>query len=128
MIASSTLEAPPATSPIQIHGLTKIYGRRAALNGVDLNVPAGSVVGLLGKNGEGKTTLLKCALGLIKPTSGTLRVLGAPAWELDAATKARIGYVPQVISLYPWMRVRALVAYVAAFYPRWNDALAASLL
>src|SRR5256885_6151004 len=129
MIASpSPLEAPPAASPIQIQGLTKLYGRRVALSGVDLDIPAGSVVGLLGKNGEGKTTLLKCMLGLIKPNSGSVQILGKPAWELDAATKARIGYVPQVISLYPWMRVRALMAYVAAFYPRWNDSLAASLL
>ena len=118
----------PAPSPLRLLRLTKLYKRRAVLEGVDLEIPAGSVVGLLGKNGEGKTTLIKCALGLIHPDAGIATVLSDPSWDLRAETKARIGYVPQVITLYPWMRVRALVAYVAAFYPRWNDALVTSLL
>src|SRR5438067_4481224 len=95
-------------SPLKLLRLTKLYKRRAVLEGVDLEIPAGSVVGLLGKNGEGKTTLIKCALGLIHPDAGIATVLGDPSWDLRAETKGRIGYVPQVITLYPWMRVRAL--------------------
>lgn len=119
-----TAPPDPAVDPapaIEVVGLTKRYGRRAVLAGVDWAVPAGSVVGVLGRNGAGKTTLLKCALGLVRPDAGRVTVLGEPAWDLSAGAKARTGYVPQeAAGLYPWMRVRDLVAYVAAFYPRWD--------
>jgi ABC-2 type transport system ATP-binding protein len=100
---------------IEIRGVVKSYGSKPVLTGLDLAVPKGSVVGLLGTNGAGKTTLIKCALGLIRPQAGEVRVLGEPAWTLSAAAKARIGYVPQVIGLYPWMKVRHLIDYTAAF-------------
>jgi ABC-2 type transport system ATP-binding protein len=87
-------------SPVHVQGLERRYGRKEVLRGVDLDVPAGSVVGLLGRNGEGKTTLLKCLLGLLRPDGGTARVLGRDPWDLDADTKARIGYVPQEVELY----------------------------
>jgi ABC-2 type transport system ATP-binding protein len=114
--------------PLELSGVTKRYGDKAALDGVDLSIPAGSVVGLLGQNAAGKTTLIKTALGLIRPTSGSAILLGERSWELSADAKANLGYVPQVITLYPWMRVRHTVNYIAAFYPRWNDALVARLL
>jgi ABC-2 type transport system ATP-binding protein len=113
---------------IEIRGVIKSYGKKTVLTGVDLTVPTGSVVGLLGTNGAGKTTLLKCALGLIRPQAGEIRVLGEPAWTLSAGAKARIGYVPQVIGLYPWMKVRHLIDYTAAFYPTWNHELVAKLV
>jgi ABC-2 type transport system ATP-binding protein len=91
-------------------------------------VPAGSVVGLLGKNGAGKTTLIKCALGLLQPETGESRIFGQSAWSLDAAAKARIGYVPQTAGLYGWMRVGQLADYTAAFYPRWNSKLVNDLI
>jgi ABC-2 type transport system ATP-binding protein len=65
---------------------------------------------------------------LIKPTNGASRIFGRNAWDLDAETKARIGYVPQVISLYAWMRIKQIVPYVAAFYPRWNEPIIDGLL
>ncbi len=113
---------------IEIRGVVKSYGKKQVLTGLDLTVPKGSVVGLLGTNGAGKTTLIKCALGLIRPQAGEVRVLGEPAWTLSGAAKARIGYVPQVIGLYPWMKVRHLIDYTAAFYPTWNHALVANLV
>ncbi|MFZ1936706.1 MAG: ABC transporter ATP-binding protein [Thermoguttaceae bacterium] len=113
---------------IEIRGVVKSYGSKPVLTGLDLAVPKGSVVGLLGTNGAGKTTLIKCALGLIRPQAGEVRVLGEPAWTLSAAAKARIGYVPQVIGLYPWMKVRHLIDYTAAFYPNWNHAMVARLV
>ena len=115
-------------SPIALAGVRKQYGAKAALDGVDLVIPAGSVVGLLGQNAAGKTTLIKTALGLIRPTNGEATIFGEPSWDLWAATKARIGYVPQVITLYPWMRVRQLIKYTASFYPRWNDGQVTKLL
>jgi ABC-2 type transport system ATP-binding protein len=116
---------PPA---LKLEAVTKRYERKAVLDALSLSVPAGSVLGLLGKNGAGKTTLIKCALGLIRPNSGTVTLLGEPAHDLSAAAKARLGYVPQEISLYPWMRVRQLLEYTAAFYPKWNTALVQQLL
>jgi ABC-2 type transport system ATP-binding protein len=113
--------------PIELHGIGKSYSAKRVLTGLDLSVPRGSVLGLLGTNGAGKTTLIKCALGLIRPQSGTARLLGEDSWTLSAAAKARIGYVPQVINLYPWMKVRHLIDYTAAFYPNWNHYLVARL-
>jgi ABC-2 type transport system ATP-binding protein len=113
---------------IEVRGVVKSYGKKPVLTGLDLDVPKGSVVGLLGTNGAGKTTLIKCALGLIRPQAGEVRILGEPAWTLSGEAKARIGYVPQVIGLYPWMKVRHLIDYTAAFYPTWNYELVAKLV
>ncbi len=114
-------------TPIQLVGIVKSYGKKQVLTGLDLSVPKGSVVGLLGTNGSGKTTLIKCALGLIRPQAGQARLLGENSWTLSAEAKMRIGYVPQVINLYPWMKVRHLIEYTAAFYPNWNGDLVARL-
>ncbi|MDY0168099.1 MAG: ABC transporter ATP-binding protein [Thermoguttaceae bacterium] len=93
------------------------------LRGADLEIPQGAVVGLLGKNAAGKSTLIKCILGLLRIDGGTMHVFGEDAWWLSAESKARLGYVPQEVKLYPWMRVRQMIAYTAAFYPAWNTAL-----
>jgi ABC-2 type transport system ATP-binding protein len=113
---------------IELRGVVKSYGEKAVLIGLDLSVERGSVLGLLGTNGSGKTTLIKCALGLIRPQGGEVRLLGKPAWTLSAEVKSRIGYVPQVINLYPWMKVHQLIDYTAAFYLNWNHGLVARLI
>lgn len=96
---------------------------KEVLSGVDLAVEPGTVLGLLGQNGSGKSTLIKCTLGLFRPTAGSVTVLGDNAWDLSAEVKARLGYVPQEVVSYPWMRVRQVIAYTAAFYPTWNQPL-----
>jgi len=113
---------------IELSGIKKSYENKTVLNGLDLTVQKGSVLGLLGTNGSGKTTLIKCALGLIRPQSGEARLLGEPAWTLSPEAKSRIGYVPQVINLYEWMTVRDLIDYTAPFYPSWNQDLVARLI
>jgi ABC-2 type transport system ATP-binding protein len=118
----------PAGPALQIERLAKRYGSKSVLHGVDLSVPAGSVLGLLGKNGAGKTTLLKCVLGLARPDAGAVRLLGEDARDLSDAAKARLGYVPQEIAGYSWMRAGELLHYTAAFYPRWNALLVRKLL
>ncbi len=113
---------------LEMIGVSKSFEKTEVLKSIDLSVARGRVVGLLGKNGAGKSTLLKCALGLMKPNSGTATIFGEDAWNLSGGAKARIGYVPQKISLYDWMRVRQMIAYYAAFYPSWNDTLTAELV
>ncbi|MBY0589551.1 ABC transporter ATP-binding protein [bacterium] len=107
---------------IQTNQLTKGYGQTAVLNGVDLIVPKGAVVGLMGKNGSGKTTLIKCLLGLLRIEHGTASILGCDPWNLSAAAKERIGYVPQVVNLYDWMKVENVIRYTASFYSAWDYA------
>jgi len=113
------------TAPVlHIDNLHKTFPpHKTVLNGVDLAVESGTVLGLLGQNGSGKSTLIKCALGLFRATRGRVSVLGDDAWDLSADVKARLGYVPQEVVSYPWMRVRQVIAYTAAFYPTWNQRL-----
>lgn len=115
-------------SAIELRGVTKRFKDKTVLNETDFVLRRGSVTGLLGKNGAGKTTLLKCSLGLQTPQSGEVLVLGEAAGTLSADAKSRLGYVPQEVSLYPWMKVRQVIAYTAAFYPRWNHSLMERLL
>ena len=105
---------------IATQGLSKAFGTKNVLNGVDMQLERGCVLGLLGTNGSGKSTLIKCLLGLLKIDTGSATVFGDDPWKLFEETKAKIGYVPQVVSLYPWMKVRQVVQYTAAFYTRWD--------
>ncbi|MBY8870634.1 ABC transporter ATP-binding protein [Micromonospora sp. PLK6-60] len=112
------------TPPVLLaEGLTKRYGRRAALTDCDLTVPRGRVVGLVGPNGAGKSTLLQLACGLIAPTSGTLRVLGAPP-AADAAHLARVGFVAQDTPVYPTFTVAEHLRMGARLNPGWDQRLA----
>ena len=122
------IDTMTATSMISTQRVTKTFGSKAVLQGVDLNVPAGAVVGLIGTNGAGKSTLIKCLLGLLRPTSGTIKLLGEDPWNLSASAKSRLGYVPQIVKLYPWMKVRHIVAYTSAFYDLWDSDWAETLL
>ena len=93
---------------IEFDGITKTYGRTTALDGLSLRVGRGELVGLLGPNGAGKTTAIKLVLGLVRPTSGTGHVLGAPLG--DRAARARIGYLPELFRYQPWLRAREVLA------------------
>jgi ABC-2 type transport system ATP-binding protein len=117
-----------STAMLECGDLRKSFGKKEVLRGASLALEPGTVVGLLGKNGSGKTTLIKCALGLIKADGGEVKVMGEPAWNLPAAVKGRLGYVPQTVVLYPWMKVRHMIDYTASFYPRWNGALVEDLM
>src|SRR5262245_54422765 len=103
---------------LELNHLGKTFGSTQALKDVNLSLQRGRVVGLLGKNGAGKTTLSKWAMGQLKLTSGTARLFGENPWDMSGETKARIGYVAQKVDLYDWMRVRHMIAYIAAFYPK----------
>lgn len=100
--------------------LAKTFGSKQVLQDVNLTISQGAIVGLIGTNGSGKSTLIKCLLGLLRITRGSATIYGEDVWDLSAESKARLGYVPQEIRLYPWMLVRQIIAYTAAFYPKWD--------
>lgn len=117
-------------SVVQIRDLHKSYGwynPKPVLKGVDLDVPRGVVMGLVGTNGEGKSTLIKCLLGLLRITSGEASVFGENPWDLSAESKSRLGYVPQEPVLLPWMTVDQSLFYASAFYPNWDQPYAEKL-
>jgi ABC-2 type transport system ATP-binding protein len=113
---------------IEAVDLCKDFDVKRVLRQLNLVVPRGQIVGLLGKNGTGKSTFIKCLLGLLRASSGRCSLFGDDSWDLSAETKTRIGYVPQETELYPWMRIRQIIAYRGAFYPNWNQELAEHLL
>lgn len=109
--------------PIRTSSLRKSYKDHDVLKGVDLEIPAGSIVGLIGTNGSGKSTLIKCLLGLLRIDSGVASVFGETPWDLSESAKERLGYVPQEIKLYPWMKVRQIIRYQSEWYESWDWSL-----
>jgi ABC-2 type transport system ATP-binding protein len=87
------------SSALLTRGLTKSYGSFLALRGVDLEVRRGEIFGFLGPNGAGKTTTIRCLLDLIRPSGGTLRVLGIDPQADPVAVRARVGYLPGELRL-----------------------------
>src|SRR5215831_17661082 len=100
------------TSIIVADQLTKWYGPRLAVDSVSLEVQAGEVMGLLGPNGSGKTTILRILTGYLRPTSGTARIAGLDIIDDALAVKGRVGYVPEDAPLYDAMRVREFMARI----------------
>ncbi len=95
-------------------GLAKRYGDHEAVRGFDLSIPEGRIVGLVGNNGAGKTTVIKMLAGLLEPTYGTVRVDGRD--PLVAPVRARIGYLPEDSPLYDDMTPLGYLAYFGALY------------
>jgi ABC-2 type transport system ATP-binding protein len=93
--------------------LTKWYGPRLAVDRVSLEVEAGEVMGLLGPNGSGKTTILRILTGYLRPSAGTARIAGLDVVQDSLAARARVGYVPEDVPLYGWMRVREFLVFMA---------------
>ncbi len=96
------------------------YDEALVLNGLSLELPAGAVVGLVGRNGAGKSSLLRCFLGLSVPESGSLTVLGDSAKRLTDGVRERLGYVPQQADLVDWMSVWQHIEYIGSFYSQWQ--------
>jgi ABC-2 type transport system ATP-binding protein len=118
---------PPATEAvIRIQGVSRRFGAKTALHHVNLRVPRGAVLGLVGANGAGKTTLIKHVLGLYRAESGSVRVFGRDPTVDPVGVLGRIGYLSEDNDLPGWMRVAELLRYVQAFYPAWDEAYAES--
>jgi ABC-2 type transport system ATP-binding protein len=110
---------------IAISGLTKRYGDVLAVDDASLEVPQGSVCGLLGRNGAGKTTTFKCLLGFAKADSGEVRFDGAP---LGPHSFASLGYVPERPELYRWLTVANHLEFARRTQPAYDDARAKELV
>ncbi len=113
---------------IQSQGLTQSYRRHTALQGVDLEVPEGSIYALIGANGAGKTTTIKTLLNILTPTSGRALVLGVDSRSLSPREFAQIGYVSENQELPRRLTLGAYLDYLRPFYPTWDMSLQRSLV
>ena len=93
----------------ELNGVCRTFGPLKAVDGLTLSLGKGEVTGFLGTNGAGKTTTIKMLIGLIRPTSGTVRLFGGDPAE--PATRTRIGYMPEIAYYYPFLNVRELLAF-----------------
>jgi len=108
---------------VRMTGVHKRFGKIQALDGVDLSIYPGSIIGLLGANGAGKSTLLRHIIGLYLPDRGQCTAFGCDAGKLGPEQLARIGYVHQEGELLDWMKTGQLIRYVSTYYPSWNRGL-----
>lgn len=109
----------------EVHGLTKRYGRTAALNGVDFAVTPGKLVGLLGPNGSGKTTLMKISAGLLQPTAGSVIIDKVP---VGVFTKAVTSYLPDRMALPTEFTADDAVSLYADFFTDFDKVKANAML
>jgi ABC-2 type transport system ATP-binding protein len=112
---------------IEARALRKTYGNTIALDGIDLNVESGRILGLIGPNGAGKSTALNSILGLI-PYEGELKVLGRDPWVSRDQLMREVSFIADVAVLPRWLRVSQALDYVAGVHPRFDRAKAESLL
>lgn len=113
---------------IDVHDLTKSFGRVRALDGLDLTVSAGEVHGFLGPNGAGKSTTLRVLLGLLRADGGTARLLGADPWSDAVALHRRLAYVPGDVTLWPRLTGGEVIDLLASLRGHLDRARRAELL
>lgn len=108
---------------IHTDDLTIRYGKLVAVDGVTLDVPPGCVFALMGRNGAGKTSLIRALLGLTPISSGSATVFGLDSATRHVEIRRRVGYVPESHHQYRWMTVAEIVRFASAFYPTWDPEL-----
>lgn len=113
---------------LTVENLTRDYGGPPVLKGLNMRVRRGSVYGFLGRNGSGKTTAIKTLAGLVRPKSGTVRVLGGDPWGFGSAERQRVGYLSERLTLPPFIKVASLVKFCARLYPAWDQAFCDGML
>jgi ABC-2 type transport system ATP-binding protein len=117
--APVVVDAPAAFAGepvVLLENVGKRFGEFQAVEGLDLQVPPGGLVGLIGPSGCGKTTTIRLLLGVYEPTTGKARVFGRPSHRLGRGARARIGYLPQQFVLYPTLSVEENLNFAAAAY------------
>lgn len=120
-------EATVVTAVITVDHVSLAYGGVTVVNDVSLSVARGSVLGIVGRNGAGKSSLLQCMLGLTVAQTGTANLLGCPSLALTDDVKARLGYVAQTPELFDWLRVHEQISLIGGLYPGWSEARAQAL-
>jgi ABC-2 type transport system ATP-binding protein len=121
-------DLPTSEAIVEIRNVSRRFGTKLALDEVNFEVRSGTVVGLVGENGAGKTTIIKHILGLLKAQSGSVRVFGLDPVSHPVPVLSRIGYLSEEPDLPGWMCVHELLRYIAPFYPAWDPAYAEQLV
>ena len=106
---------------VRVENVSVKYNKQLVVDQVSLEVARGSVYALLGRNGAGKSSLMRCLLGLQKPTSGRVLIFGEDVWEHRALLLARAAYVPETSDAPGQLRVRDVVAFYQSMYSTWDD-------
>jgi ABC-2 type transport system ATP-binding protein len=110
---------------IHTQALRREFGTFVAVDGIDLEVPRGSLYGFVGPNGAGKSTTIRCLTGLLKPSSGTMRILGLDPLAHPQATKRRVGVVPEDLALFEHLTASETLAFVGQVHGLDRATLAA---
>jgi ABC-2 type transport system ATP-binding protein len=113
---------------VETRDLWRTFGKFEAVKGISLRVPKGTVFGLLGVNGAGKSTIIKMMMGHLRPTRGEISVLGRTLGEDLIEIRKRVAYVSENRYLYEWMTVAESISFTRAFHETWDDQKAADLL
>src|SRR5919107_285086 len=113
---------------IETRNLGRKFGKFEAVKNVGLKVPKGTVFGLLGVNGAGKSTVIKMIMGHLRPTTGEVRVLGRGLDEDLLGIRRRVAYVSENRYMYDWMTVAESIRFTSAFHETWDDQKASDLL
>ena len=113
---------------LTLENVYKGFAGRQVLNGINLTLKKGTVMGLVGVNGAGKTTLLKTALGLLKADIGETKIFNQPSWGMSDDCKEKLGFVPQSLEFFDGMKVKHLVEYISTFYKHWEQTKAEQLM
>ena len=109
-----------AETVISCEHLTHWYGKRKIYEDLNFEVKQGSIVGLLGKNGTGKTTTINILMGYLKPLSGECRIFGEHVQKISPATRARIALLLEGHVQYSYMTIEQIEKFYSAFYPKWK--------
>jgi ABC-2 type transport system ATP-binding protein len=113
---------------VEVGNLTRHFDDLIAVDGVTLQVPRGSVLGLLGVNGAGKSTLIKMLMGHLRPSAGWIRIVGRDLTRELMEIRQRVGYVSENRYLYEWMTVEEILRFTQAFHGNWDEAKARELV
>lgn len=108
---------------IECKNLTHYFGDRKIFEDFSFNIPRGKIVGLLGKNGVGKSTTINILMGFLEPTSGECLIYGEPSYSLSSKTKARIGLLHEGHVQYDFMSIAQIEKYYSRFFPNWKKEL-----
>ncbi len=109
---------------VKIENLTCRFGDVTALENLSLSVPAGSIYAIVGRNGAGKTTTLRTLMGMVRPTSGRVEILGLDGTTAGERARQQVGYLPESRSLYGYMRAAEILRFAQSFHRDWDHGLA----